>query len=316
MSEYHKIHSLFLRDEKSKFKNFLSDGDGFWHFSKPEFRYLAKNNWVFTEKVDGTNVRIYWEPGTKTVQIKGRTESAQMPTFLFQKLTEMFTPEKFAPLFDYPIVLHGEGYGAKIQKGGGNYISDGCSFILFDVWIGNFLERENVVDIAKKLDIQFVPIVGTGTLTDMVDLVRCKEFWSRVSTKVSPEGIVARPETELYSRRGERIITKLKVKDFTNMAAKGDSEPKAGLQHLQCPAQYQGAALKYLKQFVTKDGVRGPLESVPEERIFLDYQRAVVVSRITELVRATDLHGMSTVRSRPYELVAQEPAVILTYKEQ
>ncbi len=55
MNEYHKIQSIYLRDPETKHKRFLI---GQW--TLPEFEYLADNEWSFTEKVDGTNIRIYW----------------------------------------------------------------------------------------------------------------------------------------------------------------------------------------------------------------------------------------------------------------
>lgn len=53
--EYHKINSIYKRDEKTK--EFTNE------FSLPEFEYLKHNLWEFTEKIDGTNVRIIWENG-------------------------------------------------------------------------------------------------------------------------------------------------------------------------------------------------------------------------------------------------------------
>jgi len=53
MSEYPKIQSIFKRDELTH--KFLSE------FSLPEFEYLQLNIWEFTEKIDGTNIRIIWD---------------------------------------------------------------------------------------------------------------------------------------------------------------------------------------------------------------------------------------------------------------
>ena len=53
MREYHKIQSLFLRDPATQHRTFLH---GQW--SMPEFEYLADLEWTFTEKVDGTNIRV------------------------------------------------------------------------------------------------------------------------------------------------------------------------------------------------------------------------------------------------------------------
>ena len=203
--EYHKIQSLYLRDPITKHKTFLEG-----QYSLPEFEYLKDTLWVATEKIDGTNVRVYWDAETKKVSFNGRTKDAQMPTALFQKLTEMFPAERFP--FEHSLTLYGEGYGAKIQKGGGDYIPDGCSFILFDVFCGCWLERSSVEDIAKTLGIEAVPVFGTAYLRDFVDL--CKRGFKSALKTSEPEGFVIRPQVELLRRNGSRIITKLKLKDF------------------------------------------------------------------------------------------------------
>ena len=68
------------------------------------------------------------------------------------------------------VLLFGEGYGPKIQ-GGGKYRED-QSFVLFDVKVGDWwLNREAVDDVAEKLDIESVPVIGHGTLQDAIDIV-------------------------------------------------------------------------------------------------------------------------------------------------
>ena len=111
-------------------------------------------------------------------------------------------------------LLDGEGYGAKIQKGGGNYRSD-QDFVLFDVKVGDFwLRRADVVDVASKLSLEVVPVIDRGTLRNMIELVQ-KGFGSEWGD-FPAEGIVAKPATELCTRGGRRIITKIKHKDFAN----------------------------------------------------------------------------------------------------
>jgi ATP-dependent RNA circularization protein (DNA/RNA ligase family) len=208
--EYHKIQTVFKRDERTH-KIIETE------FSLPEFEYLKDNEWIFTEKVDGTNTRIMWNG--ENVVFGGKTDNAQIPVFLLYKLQELFEgtakrlllKQIFTDSTD--VVLYGEGYGNKIQSAGKDYMSDGVDFVLFDVKIGDWwLERENVEDIAKKLRIKSVPIIGKGTLKDMVEMTR-KGFRSQWGDFLS-EGIVARPTTELFTRKNERIITKIKHKDF------------------------------------------------------------------------------------------------------
>ena len=210
MKQYHKIQTIFKRDEKTKR---IVEGD----YSLPEFEFLKDNPWVFTEKVDGTNIRIMWDGANVT--FGGKTDDAQMPVFLLYKLQELFEGTAKRQLFkevfgeEGNVCLYGEGYGAKIQKGGGNYISDGVSFVLFDVKIGDWwLERENIEDIAQKFTLKVVPILGEGTLAEAVEMTR-KGFNSQWGDFIA-EGIVARPKTELKTRRGDRIITKIKYRDF------------------------------------------------------------------------------------------------------
>ena len=203
MLEYHKIQTVYKRDPATKHKTVLIG-----EYSLPEFAYLADCEWMFTEKVDGTNIRIGWD-GT-SVTFGGRTDNAQIPAFLVQRLMELFTATTMAQLA--PMTLYGEGYGAKIQKGGGNYKSDGVDFVLFDVFCGMWLERENVEDIATQLLVKAVPILGSGTLLNLKEYVHAG-FTSRWGN-FQAEGIVARPIVELLNRRGERIITKLKCRDF------------------------------------------------------------------------------------------------------
>jgi len=182
-------------------------------FSLPVFDYLQHNVWVFTEKVDGTNIRIIIQPG-EIITYGGKTDDAQIPTQLLARLQAIFEPQKelLAEMFPSGACLYGEGYGAKIQKVGQLY-GDNQDFVLFDVKVGEWwLERPNLEDIATKLSLRIVPIIGEGTLHDMVSAVRVgiKSLWGDFQA----EGIVARPKMELKTRNGERIVTKLKTKDF------------------------------------------------------------------------------------------------------
>jgi ATP-dependent RNA circularization protein (DNA/RNA ligase family) len=196
MNKYPKINSIFKRDDNGKFTA---------EYSCAEFEYLEDNQWEFTEKIDGTNIRIAYEDGK--LCIGGRTDNAQIPAFLFSKLTELF-----ADFAEEGMTLYGEGYGAKIQKGEG-YIPDDVGFILFDVQVGKWwLKREDVETIAQTYNIPVVPVIGKGTLGDAVAWCHVS-FTSRVGNR-DAEGIVLRPVVPLLARSGERIITKVKVRDF------------------------------------------------------------------------------------------------------
>ena len=206
MKEYHKIQSVYKRDSNTH--RFI---EGEW--SCPEFGFLQNNNWVWTEKVDGTNIRVGWDGFS--IDFNGRTKDAQTPTFLMSALRDVFLGKEtvFKEIFNTDdVCLYGEGYGAKIQKGGGNYRSDN-SFVLFDVLIGGvWLKRESVEDIADKLNLDVVPIIGNGTLLEAIEYTR-DGFYSTWGP-FHAEGIVCRPSVEMKTRMGNRIITKVKTKDW------------------------------------------------------------------------------------------------------
>ncbi len=208
MQKYHKIPTVFKRDPSTKFRTLL-EGE----YATPELEYLRFNQWLLTEKVDGTNIRVMWQQETG-ITFGGKTDNAQIPARLTNRLNEMFSDKAdvFAGTFDDPVCLYGEGYGAKIQKGGGNY-SKAQEFVLFDVKVGDWwLEWEDVVDVAVKLALHTVPVCGIGSLFKMLDIVEAgfTSAWGNFQA----EGLVARPVVSLMSRNGSRIVTKLKTKDF------------------------------------------------------------------------------------------------------
>lgn len=189
-------------------------------WSTPEIKYLKDNDWVWTEKVDGTNIRVIWN-GTDVV-FAGRSDEAQIPTHLLMRLQELFSRleprQTFKELFgDKEVVLYGEGYGHKIGKAGKFYLGSNVDFVLFDVVVdGYYLERHNIEDVAKQLGIKVVPIIGHGTLPEAIEKVK-KGFKSQWGD-FQAEGIVARPRVEMFTRKGERVITKVKHRDFRNVA--------------------------------------------------------------------------------------------------
>ncbi len=208
MREYHKIQTVYLRDPATKFTTVLEG-----QYALPEFAYLAENTWVFTEKVDGTNIRMMWDGEQEAITFGGKTDAAQIPGPLLTRLRERF-PDGGAFRAAFPaarVCLYGEGFGAGIQEGR-LYRAD-QDFVLFDVKVGDWwLQRADVEDVAATFGLEVAPVIGRGTLPEMVAIARAG-FASRWNNAPA-EGIVARPEVELCTRGGERLITKVKHKDF------------------------------------------------------------------------------------------------------
>lgn len=210
MKEYSKIQTLFKRDLSNKGQII----EGSW--SLPEFEFLKSNQWTFTEKVDGTNIRLKWrksQDGSMGLSVGGKSDNAQIPANLLDAIAAMQLAPKLAEGFPDEICLYGEGYGPGIQKGGGRY-RQSKSFVLFDVLCGDlWLQRDDVNDVAAKLGLDAVPVLGKGALQDAIEFTR-NGFNSKWG-EFPAEGIVLRPSTELRTRRGDRMIAKIKHVDFT-----------------------------------------------------------------------------------------------------
>lgn len=156
------------------------------------------------------------------MSFKGRTDKANIPEHLLTKLNWLFDREHLMEALNITdetqncnITLYGEGYGAKIQKGG-NYISNDVNFILFDVKVGKWwLDREAIKDIANKLGINAVPLMGYMTIPEAIEYVK-KGFKSTIAENkdYDAEGLVLKAPCGLLKRDGERLITKIKTVDF------------------------------------------------------------------------------------------------------
>lgn len=208
---YTKISSPFMRHTEGPQRNQLDPN----RWSRPEFGILANLDWVWTEKVDGTNVRVIWDG--HRVTFGGRTDNAQMPTSLLTVLTDLFPETLLEQQFgEAPAVLFGEGYGSKIQKGGGNYRQD-QSFVLFDVKVGNWwLLPEAVREVAASLALDVVPVVLTDNVTAAIKMVSLglRSTWGDFQA----EGLVGRPPLGIMGRDGDRLLMKIKSEDFRTEA--------------------------------------------------------------------------------------------------
>lgn len=237
---YQKINTIFKRDEN----NIIMPNA---EFSVPELNWLRNCKFDATEKIDGTNIRIEVTPekfyicpdmyaDVFSVEYKGKTDNAQIPTHLLNHLKETY-PEKnvldalglpksitkewliekgYERLEDVPMyTIYGEGYGVKIQKGG-NYIKDGVGFIVFDVKVGDmYLLKDSMEDIAGKLGAPVVPYMGQFTIDEAIEFVKTG-FKSTIAENkdYDAEGLVLKCPDGLRTRRGERIIFKVKTCDF------------------------------------------------------------------------------------------------------
>lgn len=242
---YQKIQTVFKRDEKNVIMPY-------GELTQPEFDFLRSLPWRCEEKIDGTNIRIEVEKYEATlrkgddgipgvgflVAYKGKTDNADIHPNLLKHLQDTYPTDKvlaalglkeFIPVEEWDshkwqtiddipqlYTIYGEGYGAKIQKSGGNYLSQSNGFIVFDVKVDDlYLLCSARDEIAARLGAPVVPFIGMMTLDEAIRYVR-EGFKSRIAENPDfmAEGLVIRNELGLKTRRGERIITKLKTCDF------------------------------------------------------------------------------------------------------
>ncbi len=208
--KYPKIYTLFERNEKKKVIV------GNW--SLPEFEYLKDCLWHYDEKIDGMNLRIEWLHPQWTID--GRNDNSSLPAYLVNYLMGKLERNRRAWEEFEAVTLYGEGFGFGIQgKMGISYAKeslpskDSCGFRLFDIKIGEWwLERDNTDDVAEKLRFDTVPSLGSGTIDEAIKM--CQAGFTSQLGDVIAEGLILRPPVDLFTRKGERIIAKLKYRDF------------------------------------------------------------------------------------------------------
>lgn len=212
MVKFQKIETVFNRATDGSKK--LVEGS----YQSEIVKYLAGNTWMCTEKIDGTNVGIAWDG--YAVHFQGRSETSSLPSKLVEYLMNTFLSDEVQELFEQKfgemkVVLFGEGYGAGIQKGKA-YRND-LAFILFDVYLPEkdlWLKRDAIEDIAQCFNIEAVPVIMTGTLLEAVEFVKTRPSSTIGNAKM--EGLVCKPLEEVRDRMGNRVVVKVKCKDFPN----------------------------------------------------------------------------------------------------
>lgn len=231
--EYPKINSLFKRDTAIK-GNPVSE----WQWATPEFELLKDVPWYWTQKIDGTNTRLHWDG--QTVTLGGRSDNAQIPVHLVEAVRNLglfkdgIWGSKWPPEPNdgsaVSVTVYGEGYGPKIQKGGGLY-GTCVSFIVFDVRVGPWwLSPEDVRNVANDFGLEVVPEFGTFTPVEAWNLVKEEKLVSTRFPAAPMEGLVGKPAVPLFDRKGSRIIAKTKNRDWAELQRLGLSTG-GGVEH-------------------------------------------------------------------------------------
>lgn len=250
---YQKINTIFMRDAKNVIMPY--DGftePEFEYLRGLKWRGEEKIDGT-NMRIEVTKAEVWDDPmepskleGVEfTVRFAGKTDNAQIPPKLQKFMEENYPDEKvfpslglkkFIPVEEWVehkwvtsdgitpsydaipeiYTIYGEGYGAGIQKAGGNYISNGVGFIVFDVKVNDIYLLTGARDeIATKLGAPIVPFMGYFTIDEAIDFVR-KGFKSNIAENKEfiAEGLVLRTDLGLRNRMGKRLIVKVKYEDF------------------------------------------------------------------------------------------------------
>ena len=250
---YQKINTIFMRDAKNVIMPY--DGftePEFEYLRGLKWRGEEKIDGT-NMRIEVTKAEVWDDPMEPSklegvefaVRIAGKTDNAQIPPKLKKFMEENYPDEKvfaalglkkFIPVEEWVehkwvtsdgitpsydaipeiYTIYGEGYGAGIQKAGGNYISNGVGFIVFDVKVNDIYLLTSARDeIATKLGAPIVPFMGYFTLDEAIDFVR-KGFKSTIAENKEfiAEGLVLRTDLGLRNRMGKRLIVKVKYEDF------------------------------------------------------------------------------------------------------
>lgn len=235
MRTYSKINTLYVRDKRGKVTNQLT---------KPIYETIDR--WVVREKVDGVNMRIgfYRDPDTKevTFTVTGRTDDAELHPGVIahcEEIAQRVLPKAQDTMSKFGLenyILFGEGYGVGIHRGG--RYSQTQKFALFDVAVDggcNVCDRkptylsEALVDATgQELGIPVMPYAQDSaefmTIDEIVDMVKfgfASVIADEFDATFMAEGVIAKPVETLYDNSGERVMFKLKSRDFEGWSKKG-----------------------------------------------------------------------------------------------
>jgi hypothetical protein len=214
---YPKIDTLWKRSEVS-----FGVEPGDWR--QPEFEFVTL--WDYYEKIDGMNVSleffrgVSWPERAPNLEIRGRG-----PNTNWKQEQLMYLRSVGSSIGDYvrqqmdkhelsSYEIFGELYGPGIQKGG--VYGDRILFRMFDIRVDDkvWLDMSALEEASFSMMIQTAPLLGRADALTISELVQ-NGMQSHVAyDDYIMEGVVARPPARLFDARGNRVMWKLKGKDF------------------------------------------------------------------------------------------------------
>lgn len=203
IKEYQKIGNLYHFDEKRK--------EYTENFEDTIVNYLRELPWICTEKIDGTNTRIVWDG--YGFSVLGRTNKSIVTPEVMEIFSKKFIANKdmetvFEQTFgEKQVILFVEMHGGKIQRGA--YDCD-TQMVGFDIMVnGTYLNRIAAKQLFNIWGIEYVPVMLMNNLEEAIVFVKTHKE-SILHPKCDIEGLVCTPMQEIYNKKGERVIIKIK----------------------------------------------------------------------------------------------------------
>ena len=190
-----------------------------------DIRILDFKECYTLEKIHGTSAHIKFTDGKIHFFSGGSKHETFIKLFDEEVLIALFTALGFPS-----ICVYGEAYGGKMQGMSGTYGKE-LRFTAFEVQIGEaWLNVPNALDVATKLQLDFVPFEQGPATVEWLNEQRDKP--SQIAKRLGivedkmREGIVIRPLKEYFDYRGNRIITKHKRDEFKETKTPRDINPE------------------------------------------------------------------------------------------
>jgi len=213
-TKFTKYSSPFKKDDKFNNTVVLS-------------QILPVGRWIKTEKIDGTNIRIILtkpdEDGNREVLIGSRKLILNPDDKGSKQYMDCIADVNLNKLKEYfkdvnsTVIIYGEGYGAGVQTG--VMYSPTKNFRVFDIRIGlAYQDFEYIEKVCINNQLNLVPVLGEVSCITydecITSLAKFDNTLINDGTGGKPEGIVYKFEPVLLNKYGERLIFKVKFKDF------------------------------------------------------------------------------------------------------
>lgn len=215
---------------------------------RPEI--LSVKEVVATEKIHGTNFRVFFPAGMKSideVQFGGRNEElgtdgagfyGGRPARFFRGRPELLArmADTFASHGFSDVTVFGEAFGAGVQRGVRYVADDQVLFRAFDIAVAeNFVTYSLFVALCEAMELPRVPEIWRGDPSlQAFDALLEKpsaegEKNGVVDAKNIAEGVVIRSNPLLRDVFGQWLIIKHKAESFSEVAKRDDAKPRADL---------------------------------------------------------------------------------------